>query len=189
MNKLLMKISGRLPCRFIDDGTRRYLERYYIGTLFGWRFYLHRFVGSDPERALHDHPWRKVYSIILSGWYWEETRMGRRKVRWFNALTGDTFHRVVLPIRKETIAAILATPEIPAKSAALNIVPCWTLFFHTAKDVKPWGFWVDYPDSILAAGTVSEGIAVFEPYEYTREGSQKEWWLTAKTGNQMRGEE
>jgi len=97
-NKLLYWLSGFMPCRLINDGDRPYLERYYVGTLLGWRFYLHRFVGSDPAGTLHDHPWSKAYSLILSGWYWEETRSGTRRVRWFNSLTGDTFHRVVLPV-------------------------------------------------------------------------------------------
>jgi len=59
--------------------------------------------------------------------------------------------------------------------AGRDDAPCWTLFMHKAGSVKPWGFWRDlcdpnYPDA-----------AVFEPYQYTREGSQKDWWLTAKS--------
>ena len=53
--KLLRAISDRLPCRIISDNDQPYLERYYIATLFGVRLYLHRFVGSDPDRGLHDH--------------------------------------------------------------------------------------------------------------------------------------
>jgi len=158
-NKLLYWLSGFMPCRLINDGDRPYLERYYVGTLLGWRFYLHRFVGSDPAGALHDHPWSKAYSLILSGWYWEETRSGTRRVRWFNSLTGDTFHRVVLPVsmwRK-------GTKRIDKPSV------CWTLFLHRAGDVKPWGFWRDV-----------DGVTRFEPYTYAREGSQKDWWKTAK---------
>ncbi len=97
MSRLLWRLSAHLPMRVINDGQRQYLVRYYVGTLFGWRFYLHQFVGSDPDRGLHCHPWRLAFSIILSGWYYEETSYGTRKVRWFNWLTGDTFHRVVLP--------------------------------------------------------------------------------------------
>lgn len=153
-----------MPFREISDGDTPYLERYYISTLFGWRFYLHRFVGSDPDRGLHDHPWSKAYSLILSGWYYEVTRSGERKVRWFNSLTGDTFHRVVLPNTCD---------EFPNFGQ-----PCWTLFFHKAGDVKPWGFWREVPDTPI------KDAALFHPYTYEREGSQRDWWLTAKRRGQ-----
>lgn len=119
MNKLLYWLTGYLPCRVIsnDDGAP-YLERYYLCTLLGVRFYLHRFVGSDPDRGLHDHPWPWARSIVLYGYYLEQTREGMREVRWFNKLTGDSFHRVLL----------------------LASRPCWTLFFHKAEYTKPWGF-------------------------------------------------
>lgn len=122
MRTFLFWLTSRLPCRIISDGNTPYLERYYLFTLLGWRFYLHRFVGSDPDRGLHDHPWARAFSIVLAGQYWEETRSGRRLVRWFNSLTGDTFHRVVLP------------------HVGLYEFPCWTLFFHRAEYVKEWGF-------------------------------------------------
>lgn len=122
MRTFLFWLTSRLPCRIISDGNAPYLERYYLFTLLGWRFYLHRFVGSDPDRGLHDHPWARAFSIVLAGQYWEETRSGRRLVRWFNSLTGDTFHRVVLP------------------HVGLYEFPCWTLFFHRAEYVKEWGF-------------------------------------------------
>lgn len=118
MNKILYWLAGYLPARIISDGETPYLERYYLWTIFGWRFYLHRFVGSDPDRGLHDHPWIRAFSIVLSGWYIEERRTGSRPVVWFNSLGADTFHRVVLP----------------------PCGPCWTLFFHRTGKAKEWGF-------------------------------------------------
>ena len=167
MERFLFWLTSFLPCRLINDGNSIYLERYYLFTLFGWRFYLHRFIGSDPDRGLHDHPWSKAYSLILSGWYWEETRCGTRQVRWFNSLTGDTFHRVVLP-------------DDPTWSDGFNEQPCWTLFFHRAGNVKPWGFWREVDQSAFP------DAAYFEPYTYQREGSQQEWWKTAKPGREVR---
>lgn len=117
VNRLLYSLAGNLPCRIISDNGKPYLERYYIGTLLGVRFYLHRFVGSDPDRGLHDHPWPWAGSVVLFRHYLEETRNGLRKVRWLNWLTGDSFHRVIL-----------------------DGGPCWTLFFHRAAYTKPWGF-------------------------------------------------
>ena len=163
IEKVLTRATENLPMRVINDGTDDYFERYYVGTVRGWRVYLHRFTGSDPDRGLHDHPWRRAFSIILSGWYVEERRTGTRQVRWFNSLAGDTFHRVVLP---QAPGVYGAQPQ-----------PCWTLFAHTTPDVKPWGF--------LRKTNQRTGAMRFEPYTYAREGSQVEWWLTAKTRRQI----
>lgn len=176
--KLLFWITSFLPLREINDGGVPYLERYYLFTILGWRFYIHRFVGSDPDRGLHDHPWARAYSFILNGWYWEQTRSGIRPVRWFNTLVGDNFHRVVLPQRKTPYYEyIQGRKTIVGYLDTLQYQPCWTLFIHKVGDVKPWGF--------LRPETFKNGIPcrtcrqIFEPYEYTREGSQKNWWLTA----------
>lgn len=155
---LLYWIAGRLPCRIISDGDAPYLERYYLFTVLGWRFYLHRFVGSDPDRGLHDHPWSRAFSIILAGQYWEETRSGRRLVRWFNSLTGDTFHRVVLP------------------HVGLHEFPCWTLFFHRAEYVKEWGF------LRLQTPHHEARIQEFTPYVRTRTDEMPDWWNRVPKG-------
>lgn len=161
MRTFLFWLTSRLPCRIISDGNTPYLERYYLFTVLGWRFYLHRFVGSDPDRGLHDHPWSRAFSIILAGQYWEETRSGRRLVRWFNSLTGDTFHRVVLP------------------HVGLHEYPCWTLFFHRAAKVKQWGFLRQTP---MHTPTGWRVIQLFTPYVYTRADEMPDWWTRAPKG-------
>jgi len=168
--RFLFWLTGFLPCRIIDGDDGPYLERYHLAGLFGWQFYLHRFVASDPDRGLHDHPWRLAFSLILSGFYFEETRAGTRVVRWFNWLTGDSFHRVVLPFHTKQITQTAADYTGP-------IVQCWTLFFH-GPNVKPWGFWRPIPFSPMAT---------FEPYTYQREGQQDKWWKTARRGNRAPG--
>lgn len=155
MSALLMWITSFLPARVISDNGHPYLERYYVATLFGIRFYLHRFVGSDPDRGVHDHPWAWARSIVLAGWYLEERRTGTRTVRWFNSLTGDTFHRIIKP---EGMADV------------------WTLFYHKAGDVKPWGFMRQF----------SEGVAIWSEYLYGGKGKETAWWLTAKKGRDLR---
>lgn len=169
MRKLLYWLSGRLPCRLINDGDRPYLERYYVGRLFGLTFYLHRFVGSDPARGLHDHPWDRAYSLILSGWYFEETRSGMRKVRWFNRLTGDSFHRVVLPP--------LGIKTATGVRQASWKQPCWTLFCH-GPYTKRWGFMK--PIDTVAG----EELLLWVPHKHqTDEASGKQrWWDTAPHG-------
>lgn len=152
ISRLLYSLSGRMRCRLIYDGNVPYLERYYVCTLLGVRMYLHRFVGSDPDRGHHDHPWPWALSIVLRDFYYEQRRSGTRIVRWFNFLTGDTFHRVILPTDH-------------------GVHEVWTLFIHRAKDVKPWGFLRDKGQM---------GI-VFTPFNYPR-GKETEWWRSAPIG-------
>lgn len=164
LSVLLRKISDRLPCRVISDRGSPYLERFFIGQAFGATFYLHRFVASDPAGSLHDHPWNWARSLILSGWYLEETRAGARRVRWYNRLTGDTFHRVVLPAGCREV---------------------WTLFFH-GRYRKSWGFWREepmwHPDGPVMAG-------VWIPHvPSTNEASGRDrWWERAPRGRDCPG--
>lgn len=177
MRRLLMAISGRLPCRIISDANAPYLERYYLCTVFGVCMYLHRFVGSDPDRGLHDHPWPWAVALVLSGFYIEERRgnerdeatprlagmldslhikpegVVRRRVRWLNLLTGDSFHRVILPRERDEV---------------------WTLFAHRATNVKSWGFIRPIKIDDLSGH-------VWSPYSYPG-GKDKQWWKSAPVG-------
>jgi len=171
VRRLLLAWSARLPCRLIQEDGRPYLERYYIGTPFGWRIYLHRFVGSDPDRGLHDHPWKRAYSIVLSGWYFDERRDGLHIIRFLNKLDGDTFHRVILP-RDHYLGG-----GLPAQAVAAMPAECWTLFVHKVGHAKPWGF----------LRPLDNGAAVFAPATYPDGGNRSgEWWRTAPTGAEVR---
>lgn len=166
ISHLLRAISNRLPCRIIADKDQPYLERYYVGQAFGATFYLHRFVGSDPDRGKHDHPWNWARSLILSGWYLEETRAGTRPVRWYNRLTGDTFHRVVLPAGCREV---------------------WTLFWH-GPYVKAWGFW--RTEAIWSGDeSIPLEAACWIPHRpQTNEATGRDqWWKTAPRGRDCSG--
>lgn len=156
LRRLLLAIADRLPCRVISEDGTPYLERYFVFHAFGVRCYLHRFVGSDPERGLHDHPWAWGLSVGLAGWYLEERRDRTRVRRWLTPLGPDTFHRVIKPHGSDDV---------------------WTLFLHSAGDVKPWGFLVR--DAIGQGGT-------WEPYDYQGKAKNHRWEKTALRGWQVR---
>ncbi|PJZ51593.1 hypothetical protein CH380_19295 [Leptospira adleri] len=66
-------IESRNPDVVIGDPADPYLQRWYLiprNRLFN--VYLHRFLKSDDDRALHDHPWVSL-SILLEGEYIEHT--------------------------------------------------------------------------------------------------------------------
>ena len=183
INKLLYKLSGRLPCRLINrlpyqltnhEESLPYLERYYVGELFGVTFYLHRFVADAEERHLHNHPWTWSRAAVLTGSYIEEvatdicpfaTPAGgsgciteTRKIRWWNKINGNHFHKIV--------------KTEPGT---------WTLFFHGARQrvkvgqcskLKGWGFLENF------CGAGGQVVTVFRPFPV----SSREWWLTAPKG-------
>lgn len=131
MHRFLIWLSGWLRVRFIDVDGEPYLERYRVFELFGVGCYLHRFMSEDPDRGLHDHPWRWALAVPLCGGYIEErldyldgyhgtvTRTATR--RWPYLITSRYFHRVT----------------------AINN-PCWTLFIH-GRRFKVWGFLREHP--------------------------------------------
>lgn len=144
----LLKLPKRVITR--DDG-KPYLERWYLcGEAGGLKYfpgqpqmrwwqryltslpciYVHRFVSSDDDPELHNHPWEAV-SLILAGGYveerlcrwvgrdeWSKTSTYRRYFRpWsINRIFSDTFHKVTL-VEED----------------------CWTLIKCGSK-VSTWGF-------------------------------------------------
>ncbi len=121
----ILRIADRRPPDFVIGGhDRPYLRRWWVlprNPLFN--VYLHQFLRSDDDRALHDHPWANC-SVLLQGRYLEHTiaaggihhhrllQAGAVRVRW----SGRIAHRV-----------------------ELFDGPCWTLFI-TGPRYRAWGF-------------------------------------------------
>jgi hypothetical protein len=119
IRRFLLWLTARLPVKVIGRDAP-YVEWYHVATLFGLaRIQIHRFLRSDPD-GLHDHPWGWARSFVLAGWYLEERRDRTRVRAAFSTygMTGDTFHRVILPAGAREV---------------------WTLFVH-GPYVKHWGF-------------------------------------------------
>ncbi len=157
-SQLLFKISAFCRCRVINGPDQTpYLERYQLLNLpFGYRVYLHRFVASDPGRGLHNHPWSRAVSFVLSGQY-EEIRMmdanhnndvitrmvGSGSLNWIN---GSIFHRINLVENRE----------------------CWTLFIHS-QNAQSWGF-IQRDD---------RQFAFHDHNQVVQQASNPLWWRTA----------
>jgi hypothetical protein len=147
---LISRALRRQPDFVIGGADRPYLRRWWLiprNKLFN--FYLHQFLRSDDDRALHDHPWANA-SVLLRGCYVEHTiaaggierkeilLAGMVRVRW----TGRLAHRVELVDG-----------------------PCWTLFI-TGPRYRSWGFhcqnrWVPWEEFTAPgdAGAVGKGCA------------------------------
>ncbi len=134
--------AGREPDFVIGE---RQLERWWViprNKLFN--IYLHRFNGSDEDRALHDHPWVSLGWILGPGGYNDQ---GITRIHWKHAgsLTWrwpTTAHRVVLSGDR----------------------PVYTLFF-TGPVVREWGFlcpkgwrhWKDFVSVVPGGNKIGRG--------------------------------
>jgi hypothetical protein len=123
------RLARVLPGRAITPNGTPYLQRYYVA---GWNpdrridapsIYLHHFVASDPDDAVHSHPWAWSASLILVGGY-RETRC---------LPSGARIERDYLP---GEVNVILADDR---HRIELLEGDCWTLFL-AGPYLQPWGF-------------------------------------------------
>lgn len=148
---LIARVTRRGPDFVIGGAERPYLRRWWViprNRFFN--VYLHQFLRSDDDRALHDHPWANC-SVLLRGSYTEHTiaaggihcrhvlDAGAVRMRW----SGRIAHRV-----------------------ELHDGPVWTLFI-TGPNYRQWGFhcpergWVHWREFVdeRDVGAVGKGCA------------------------------
>lgn len=127
----LIAIAGtRQPDVIIGDVPDEYLRRWHLIPRNRWfNVYLHQFMRSDDDRALHDHPWWNA-SVLLRGSYIEMRPQGQRVVvEGSIVLRGaKSLHRVILFGGRKNAAG---------RTANENVV--WTLFI-TGPRIREWGF-------------------------------------------------
>lgn len=147
---ILRWAEARQPDFVIGGQERPYLRRWWLiprNPVFN--IYVHQFLRSDDDRALHDHPWLFNCSILLDGEYLEHTpagkfhrRAGDWKFRW-----GPAPHRVEL----------FGDEGDPPVRPFMEAVPCWTVFI-TGPRTREWGFhcpqgWVHWKKFTSTDGT------------------------------------
>lgn len=160
-----------LPYKDIKVAGQHYLRRFYLGTLFGVTFYIHHFIRGDSDRNLHNHPFN-AWSFILKGFYLEERfidfqvsndngcKTKIKKVRWFNIINGNTFHKV-LYTKPGTLTLFCHRPYIAGKK--------WGFL------TKKWDWRVD------ESGDCVE-VVEFREHEGSTDISTK-WWIGAPKAN------
>lgn len=136
--------AERRPDQTIGGEHDPYLRRWHLTPRGdGPAVYLHQFLRSDDDRALHDHPWASV-SIILSGSYLEhvpgEDEPLLRTPGTVVERDATSAHRV------ELLRLRPGAPELPV----------WTLFLVGPR-VREWGFhcpqgWVRWQDFTAGPG-------------------------------------
>jgi hypothetical protein len=126
----MINFKWRKPDEVIGEN---YMSRWHLRRKAGHHnLYLHRYDGSDDDRALHDHPWRSI-GVVIWGDISEVTLSGEKRL-W---------------------------PLVPKFRSAryshrlhLNSRTAFTLFFTFPKE-REWGFlcpngwvhWKEFTDS------------------------------------------
>lgn len=187
-NRLIYAAIGREPDFIVGGAQNPYLKRWFVLPWSHWchrwrrqpeqewtlwqRFvmrwpviYLHQFLRSDDDRALHDHPWANC-SVLLSGRYAEHTiaagGVHRRKVRGAGDVAfrlASVAHRVELlpePVYTYGVRSFAGSPPL--------LGPCWSLFITWFR-LREWGFhcpergWVHWREFTQASdrGAVGKG--------------------------------
>ena len=119
-----LKLAQSRPPDFVIGGADDpYLRRWWViprNRFFN--IYLHHFLRSDDDRALHDHPWINC-SYLLEGAYTEWT------------IAAGGVHRK----RVAESGSLKFRGAHFAHRVELHAGPCWSLFI-TGPVVREWGF-------------------------------------------------
>ena len=122
-------LSGR-PHFIIGGVDDPYLLRWFvIPRNHILNVYVHKFMRSDDDRALHDHPWWFV-SIMLRGSYYEWTPTSRV----MRTAPSVAFRRATHTHRVELLNDADGITDGPNRE-----FPCWTLII-TGPKMRHWGF-------------------------------------------------
>jgi len=108
------------------------MHRWHLVRKHGVRnLYLHKYLGSDDDRALHDHPWAS-WSILLWGNLYEVTQV---EVRGSEAKTSEKREVVkrIWPLIPKYRSAKYSHRLILKGNKALTL-------FLTGKKSREWGF-------------------------------------------------
>lgn len=144
-------LNKLLPKKVIVNCDRdQYLHRWHLLRTKRFAIFIHKFIRSDEDRALHDHPWPFVVIPIWRG-YMEHREQPRVSGEVY-ASSGRVFpiigtrarpatyrHRVELLPCDYKLALDLET-DCP-KCAGRGELPSWSIFIRFT-EWREWGFWL-----------------------------------------------
>lgn len=123
---VVKKAQSRPPNFVVGPREVPYLRRWWViprNPVFN--IFVHQFLASDDDRALHDHPWWS-WSLLLKGTYVEHT-IEEGGIHLRITYTPGSFH-----FRRGRFAHRIEI--VPHKHPC-----CWTLFI-TGPRYREWGF-------------------------------------------------
>lgn len=139
MLRKIKRFFYREPDVILGEADDPYMLRWWViprNRFFN--IYLHKFMRSDDDRALHDHPWASM-SLLLTGSYFEEMPVNmHRWVHHGNRETYKVLRRPFRPIFRGPKA--IHRVELKFDVVTYRPIPVWTLFI-TGPRCRSWGFW------------------------------------------------
>lgn len=142
------------------DGSA-YMHRWYVFRTRGVSLFIHKFVRSDYDRALHDHPWNFLVIPIWRGYIEHSARanpffepeelkqIGADGLKEFKSrrvwpIIGTRFRRAEYRHRVELLQKMVISSKRESgyvmTYSRYEPLPAWSLFFRFAKR-RNWGFW------------------------------------------------
>ena len=131
VTELPPRLGADMPAdRILDPTGQPYLERYHLTHTRDRSVRYHHWLGSDHQRAMHDHPWDSV-TVVLAGHLIEHTPHGDRDLH-----PGD----VVIRHARDPHALELDSDDAWTVFTTGPLTRTWG--FHTATG---WTHWRAYP--------------------------------------------
>jgi hypothetical protein len=162
---ILQWARNRKPDFVIGGKDSPYVRRHWLLPR-NWLFnvYVHEFLRSDDDRALHDHPWLFNASWIIEGEYVEWVPTYDRRLPWNLSVRCQYPQMRILEAGDVRFrwgrAAHRVELFVDWKDRPL---PCWTVFV-TGPRVREWGFhcpkgWIPWQRFTAASdpGAVGKG--------------------------------
>lgn len=120
-----------------------YLHRWYVLRTFWITIFIHKFVRSDEDRALHDHPWNFLVIPVWRG-YIEHSK--KRCDCWRCNCSNPSCPSLHPWHESETrVYPIISTryrkAEYRHRVELVQGKPSWSIFIHFRKR-RDWGFWM-----------------------------------------------
>ena len=170
--KFLQFVMNRRPTKVYRVDGEHLFYRAYLFKFCGWVVYLHHYLRSDPDRGLHNHPF-KAYAWILAGGYEEERIesfnedglvLSKQFLQpgAFNKINQHVFHRLKLD-------------KVKTKHGYVQ-PSSWSLFVCKYIENQSWGFLKPY-DSIHP-----DKLHYFIFSEAGKGSNEKDWWKSANRG-------
>lgn len=146
---MIPKYFKKRPPDFIIGSLEDpYLYRWYLIPKNKWfNIYLHRFMRSDDDRALHDHPWWSLGMILSPGGVYVEHMPDTETRFYFDDafLTGWDLFRHTIKVKRRRFQPVLRRAKHIhrvelCKDEFGAEIPVYTLFI-TGPKIRDWGFW------------------------------------------------
>lgn len=136
----------REPDFIVGGREHPYLRRWYVIPRNPFcNVYLHQFLRSDDDRALHDHPWPSV-SLMLRGRLLEHTFAEPVYVRRLRFIRATNAGEAIAPKMHVDLITAGSVRYRGARFSHRLELPagehCWTLFL-TGPTLRAWGFWCE----------------------------------------------